>query len=174
LTVNFDGSLSSDPDVGDSVASYAWDFGDGVGTSTAESPSYSYGAAGTYTASLIVTDSHGLPSVASTITITVSAAPPPPSVTAALSASPTECSLSTAPLMGVCDIDLNASGSSVVGGTITDYTFVTGLPPASVDNNAESDFTFGYTVPGTYDATVTVTDSNGNMSTADQTVTIDS
>jgi PKD repeat protein len=171
LATQFDGSLSSDPDLGDTIT-YAWDFGDGVGTSTAESPLYTYSTPGDYTASLVVTDSHGLASVASTISVHVTTAPPVTSVTAALSASPTECSLSDSG--GACDIDLDASGSTVVGGTITDYTFVTGLPPDSVDNDANSDFLFGYTVPGVYDATVTVTDSNGNSDTAHETVTIDS
>src|SRR5205807_5748948 len=41
------------------VALWAWNFGDG-GTSTEESPSHHYAAAGTYTVSLIVTDDGGL------------------------------------------------------------------------------------------------------------------
>ena len=60
LTVTFDGSGSSDPDAGDTV-SLAWDL-DGdlqYDDSTAVGPTYTYTAPGTYTAGLLVTDSHG-------------------------------------------------------------------------------------------------------------------
>lgn len=39
---------------------WSWDFGDGVGTSTLQNPSYSYSALGTYTVELIVTNCLGL------------------------------------------------------------------------------------------------------------------
>jgi PKD repeat protein len=39
--------------------SYAWDFGDGVGSSTAENPVYTYTKAGTYTVRLTVTNLAG-------------------------------------------------------------------------------------------------------------------
>lgn len=55
LTVNFtDSSTDSDG----TIASRAWDFGDG-GTSTATNPSHTYAAAGTYSVSLTVTDNGG-------------------------------------------------------------------------------------------------------------------
>jgi hypothetical protein len=38
---------------------YEWDFGDGVGTSTNENPTYDYTAAGTYTVSLTTTNAFG-------------------------------------------------------------------------------------------------------------------
>jgi glucose/arabinose dehydrogenase/PKD repeat protein len=60
LTVTFDGSGSSDPDLGDTL-SYAWDLdGDGAfDDSTAEQTAFTYTAQGTYSASLRVTDSQG-------------------------------------------------------------------------------------------------------------------
>ncbi|MBN4049166.1 S8 family serine peptidase, partial [archaeon AH-315-M20] len=55
-TVNFDGSGSFDPD--GSIVSYAWDFGDNS-TSSGVTTSHVYGVAGTYTATLTVTDDNG-------------------------------------------------------------------------------------------------------------------
>jgi PKD repeat protein len=46
---------SSDPDFGDSVITWSWNFGDS-GTSTSQSPSHSYSAVGTYPVTLTVTD----------------------------------------------------------------------------------------------------------------------
>ncbi|MEU7859348.1 ThuA domain-containing protein [Nonomuraea sp. NPDC049141] len=56
LTVAFSSAGSSDPD-GDAIT-YAWDFGDG-GTSTSANPSHTYSANGTYTVKLTVRDSGG-------------------------------------------------------------------------------------------------------------------
>jgi uncharacterized repeat protein (TIGR01451 family) len=70
LTVNFDGTGSSDPDPGD-VLSYAWDLdGDGAfdDASTALA-THVYTQAGTYNARLRVTDNHGLSSDSNVIVI---------------------------------------------------------------------------------------------------------
>jgi PKD repeat protein len=71
LTVNFDGSGSSDPDP-DDLISYAWDLdGDGAfDDSTAVQPTYTYTDAGSYKAMLRVTDGHQASHNAS-VTITV-------------------------------------------------------------------------------------------------------
>jgi len=53
LSCSFNGSGSSDPD--GSIASYAWDFGDGT-NGTGVSPSHTYTTAGSYTVQLTVTD----------------------------------------------------------------------------------------------------------------------
>jgi PKD repeat protein len=70
LVASFDASGSSDPD--GSIASYAWDFGDG-GVATGVKPSHTYAAAGTYTVKLTVTDNGGATNVVSH-PVTVSAA----------------------------------------------------------------------------------------------------
>src|SRR4029453_1746987 len=78
LTVQFNGSGSSDPD-GDAL-SYAWDL-DGDGSyddSTAANPSFTYTTAGTYTVRLQVTDARGASSVSAPVTITVGAGNTPP------------------------------------------------------------------------------------------------
>jgi glucose/arabinose dehydrogenase len=71
LTVDFDGSASSDPDAGDTLTSYQWDFGDGSPTQTTTTPkiSYRYSTNGTYTASLRVKDNHGALSEPATVRI---------------------------------------------------------------------------------------------------------
>jgi glucose/arabinose dehydrogenase/PKD repeat protein len=75
LTVAFDGTASSDPD-GDPVT-YAWDLdGDGaLDDSTSPAPSYTYAQAGSYTATLQVTDPSGATGTASA-TITAGNTPP--------------------------------------------------------------------------------------------------
>ncbi|WP_284549728.1 PKD domain-containing protein [Aestuariimicrobium sp. T2.26MG-19.2B] len=55
-TMSVDGTASNDPD--GTVASYAWDFGDGT-TGTGAKTSHTYAAAGTYTVALTVTDNQG-------------------------------------------------------------------------------------------------------------------
>jgi hypothetical protein len=61
LLVAFDGSGSSDPDAGDSVASYTFDFGDGSAPVTQSTPTitHTYTNAGEFKATLTVTDTHG-------------------------------------------------------------------------------------------------------------------
>jgi PKD repeat protein len=72
LVVNFDGSGSSDPDPGDTIT-YSWDLnGDGAyGDSTGVKPSFTYATTGTYQATLKATDSQGVSTTSSPITITV-------------------------------------------------------------------------------------------------------
>ena len=77
LTVNFNGSSSSDPENG--VLTYAWDLDDdGVfDDSTSATPSWTYTTAGTKTPDLRVTDPLGATDT-DTVTITVSPANQPP------------------------------------------------------------------------------------------------
>src|SRR6266568_269416 len=82
LTVNFDGTASTDPD--GTVAKYFWKFGDSspVQTTTTATTSHVYGSLGSFTASLIVQDNTGGNSTNTvTQTITVSQAAQPPVVT---------------------------------------------------------------------------------------------
>ena len=82
LTVQFDGSGSTDPDPGDTLT-YAWDLdSDGeYDDSTAVSPSYTYASQGVYTASLRVTDRSGAMSTAA-VTIAAGNTPPTATITA--------------------------------------------------------------------------------------------
>ncbi|MEQ1860005.1 MAG: PKD domain-containing protein [Chthoniobacteraceae bacterium] len=66
--ISFDGSASSDPD--GTIASYAWNFGDGA-TGTGATPAHGYTNAGTFNVTLTVTDNSGATHTAST-TATIS------------------------------------------------------------------------------------------------------
>ncbi|QIK65377.1 PKD domain-containing protein [Nocardioides sp. HDW12B] len=57
LSIDVDGNASDDPD--GSVASYAWDWGDGTADGSGATDSHTYAAAGTYTVALTVTDDEG-------------------------------------------------------------------------------------------------------------------
>jgi glucose/arabinose dehydrogenase/PKD repeat protein len=76
LTVDFDGTGSSDPDIGDSLT-YAWDLdGDGqYDDSNATKPDWTYTSAATVTVGLRVTDKGGL---STTDTVTIGAGNEPP------------------------------------------------------------------------------------------------
>ena len=50
---------ASVPVSGDTIQSWLWDFGDGVGSSTLQDPYYSYAGSGTYIVSLLIASTHG-------------------------------------------------------------------------------------------------------------------
>jgi hypothetical protein len=64
LQVSFDASASSDPDPGDTIVSYTFNFGDGSPPVTQSTPliQHTYNNPGEYRATVRVTDSRGLPS----------------------------------------------------------------------------------------------------------------
>ncbi len=68
-------STSTDPD--GTISAYSWTFGDG-GTSNAQNPSHSYGAAGSYSVTLTVTDNQGASSGPLSQTVNVTSPPPQP------------------------------------------------------------------------------------------------
>lgn len=57
-SIAFTGAGSFDPDFGDSIVSYAWNFGDS-GVGSGPTPAHTYADNGTYTVTLTVTDSFG-------------------------------------------------------------------------------------------------------------------
>ncbi len=62
LTVNFNGSGSTDPDIGSTITNYIWNFGDGSPglTTTTALTAHTYNTPGTFTATLKVQDNLGL------------------------------------------------------------------------------------------------------------------
>ncbi len=100
LAVSFSAAGSGDPDAGDSIASYTFNFGDSSSpvTQAGSTASHTYTVAGTYTASVTATDTHGATSIAATATITASASPTAtatPAATPAPTATPTPTPTST-------------------------------------------------------------------------------
>src|SRR5207244_3004476 len=81
LTCSFT-DQSSDPD--GTIATWQWTFGDGTTGSTAQNPSHTYSAAGSYTVTLTVTDNQGAPN---TVTHSVAPSQPNQPPTAAFTAS---------------------------------------------------------------------------------------
>jgi glucose/arabinose dehydrogenase len=77
LTVGFSATSSSDPDPADQgKLTYAWDFtSDGTTDSTAATPTFTYTSAGSYTATLTVTDTLGAAD-SDTVTITAGGSAP--------------------------------------------------------------------------------------------------
>lgn len=82
IAVSFDGRGSSGPHP---IASWAWNFGDGS-TGVGSQATHVYSTPGSYTASLVVTDTLGSASTPKTVTITATAPSAPPSAPMGLSA----------------------------------------------------------------------------------------
>lgn len=79
LTVNFDGSQSSDPD--NDALTWLWSFGDGqTATTTGPLTSHPYTTTGSYTASLTVRDARGATSAPDTVGISVGNTAPTPTI----------------------------------------------------------------------------------------------
>jgi PKD repeat protein len=72
---SFSAQGSSDPYPGGSIASYAWNWGDGSAVSAGVSPTHVFAHPGVYTVSLTVTDSYGVVSPAVTESVAVSEGP---------------------------------------------------------------------------------------------------
>ncbi len=154
-SITFNGSGSSDPD--GTIASYAWNFGDGA-TGTGVSPTHSYSAAGTYTVSLTVTDNDGATNTASTTATITSTGNQPPV------ADP------NGPYTGNVgmSITFDGSGSSDPDGTIASYAWNFGDGATGTGVSP----THSYSAAGTYNVSLTVTDNNGATHAATTTATI--
>jgi PKD repeat protein len=159
LTVSFTSAGTVDQELDGTIESYEWDFGDG-NSSTSANPSHTYASAGTYVATLLVTDNDGGTSTASVVT-TVD---PNQSPTAAASASVTG---GHAPL----EVSFSSAASFDPDGTFdVEWDFGDGSP-VSTEANPTHTYTNETSETIVRTATLTVTDDNGATSVA--TVTID-
>ena len=153
--VYFDGSASTD-DTG--IASYRWAFGDG-GTGDGQTTRHSYGLAGTYQATLTVTDIRGNSRTSAPQQIQVGEATNP---TAVIVFSP------TAPKAGQ-NVFLNASASTApTGRSIVSYQWDFG--DGAKGSGVTPQHIWGFA--GTYNMTLVVTDSSGRVATITQSITI--
>ena len=149
LTCNFT-STSTDPD--GSVVGWSWTFGDG-GTSTAQNPSHTYTAGGTYTVGLTATDDRGgTGSTSQTITV----APPnqPPTAAFTSSCAGLACSFT--------------STSTDPDGSVASWSWTFGDGGTSTAQNPSHSYTAG----GAYTVSLTVTDNLGATGSTSQTVTV--
>ncbi|KQR53546.1 cell surface protein [Leifsonia sp. Leaf336] len=154
LAATFNGTTSSDPD--GTVASYAWDFGDGA-TGTGATASHTYATAGTFTVTLTVTDNAGATNqVQHQVTTTLPPNQPP---VASFTATPAG--------LGVA---VNGSASSDPDGTVASYAWNFG--DGGTATGATANHT--YATSGTYTVTLTVTDNQGATATATKSVTVTS
>jgi PKD repeat protein len=154
LTASFDGSGSSDTD--GTIASYAWDFGDGSAAASGAVPEHSYASAGTYSVKLTVTDNRGgTDSVTQAVTVTA----PNQKPTAAFTSSATGLSVA-----------FDGTSSSDPDGSIASYAWDFGNGDSST---AAKPFTT-YAAAGTYSVKLTVTDNRGATDTLTRSVTVNS
>ncbi|NYJ05835.1 PKD domain-containing protein [Petropleomorpha daqingensis] len=135
--------------------SWAWDFGDTT-SATTQNPAHTYTTPGTYQVTLTATNTTGSTTSAAT-TITVSSAPVAP--TAAFTVDKTS---GTAPL-AVQFTDTSTGGPTSWAWDFGDTTSATTQNPAHT-----------YTTPGTYQVTLTATNTTGSTTSAATTITVSS
>ena len=146
-----DGSTDRDG----SVVQWQWNFGDGS-SSTLRQPTYSYGAAGTYTVTLVVKDNEGAAGTMSK-TLTVTAPPPPNQPPVANFTS--SCS----------GLSCTFTDGSTDDGSVTAWSWDFGDNSGS---SATQNPSYAYAAGGSYEVTLTVTDNNGVTGTIKHTVTV--
>jgi len=151
LTTSLNATSSSDPD--GTIASYAWDFGDGS-TGSGATASHSYTAGGTYNVTLTVTDNKG---ATNAVTHPVTVIPPNVTPTAAFTSSASGVALS-----------VDGSSSTDSDGTIASYAWNFG--DGGTGSGATATHTYG--ASGTYSVMLTVTDNRGGTGVTTQPVTV--
>ena len=157
--VNFNASTSR-PEPGRTIRSYRWDFGDGSQRTTSSAvTSHTYQSPGTYSVTLVVTDDAGRQAVA-TASVTIGTDAP----TADFTYSP------TSPAAGA-PVSFNGNSSSAIAGrTIVSWSW--DFPGATPATSSGATPTTQFLFAGTYNVTLTVTDSAGKTGRVTKTVAV--
>jgi len=152
----FDASAST-PAPGHTIASYTWNWGDGDPVSTRTTPreSHDYGAAGTYTVVLTVTDEAGQKGTTSqAVVVTAPAGGVAGAPVANFTSSP------TGPVVNEAVVFDSSSSTVASGRTITDYAWNFGDDTPIVHGNSRI-ISHTYTRVGTFVVNLVLTDSSG-------------
>lgn len=144
LTVLFNGTPSSN------TTTYQWIFGDGA-TSNSSQVNHIFTSAGTYTTTLTTSNAQGETDSAN-VQVTVSE--PSPEKTPPTAVISTSTTMGEAPL----NVNFNGTGSSDAEGSIVSYSWSFGDGSQSATGSTTNHI---YTDVGTFNATLTVTDSAG-------------
>lgn len=158
--VLFDASTSSPGSGASQISSYVWDFSDGSAQGGGRTVNHTFQANGTFNVTLTVTNDRGL-SASTTQAVEVQAAEGP---TASFTFSP------SAPVVQQTVFFDAATSTAAAGHTITSYRW-------SFDDGATGtgvSASHAYSVAGTYQAQLTVTDEAGQTSTVENEVTVTS
>ncbi len=153
--IQFNGSASTDPN--GTIASYAWNFGDGT-TDTGSAVWHRFLAGGYYTVSLTVTDNLGAATTSSQV------------VHAGATNQPPLAAFTNDPTVGTPGgwMQFNASGSTDTDGTIASYAWNFG------DGTTESGSVawHRYMSAGSYAVSLTVTDNLGTATVLTRTIQV--
>jgi PKD repeat protein len=160
LSVGVDASLSSDPD--GTITTYAWNFGDpnsSTNTASGKTATHTYGATGSYTVTLVVTDNAGLIATSQQLVNIVGV----PNINPIANFTSSRDALL---------VSFNAATSLDPDGTITTYSWNFGEPKSPTNTATGVTATHGFKFAGSYTVTLTVTDNQGGTSNQQTVVTV--
>jgi PKD repeat protein len=160
LGVGVDASLSTDPD--GTITTYAWNFGEpnsSSNTASGKAASHTYGATGTYTVTLVVTDNTGLTATSKQQAIIAGAANVNPIA-----------NFNTG--VNALLVNFNAAGSIDPDGTITTYSWNFGESNSTTNTATGVTTGHAYRFAGSYTVTLTVRDDRGSSSNQQTVVTV--